>query len=89
VGDADLGRNFGGAQVLQSDTGNRDGDCVLYRKWGRIGTPIRGNKTDHLPATRATDEFERLFEEKTGNLWAERERFVQVRLLVEESRRVV
>ncbi len=54
-------------QVLKSDAGQ---DCVLYRKWGRIGTLIRGNLTQRLGESGSLAKFEELFEEKTGNPWA-------------------
>ncbi len=54
-------------QVLKSDSGR---DCVLYRKWGRIGTPIRGNLTQQLGESGSVAKFEELFQEKTGNPWA-------------------
>ncbi len=54
-------------QVLKSDTGK---DCALFRKWGRIGTLIRNNMTQHMDESRCLAMFEQLFEEKTGNPWA-------------------
>lgn len=54
-------------QVLQSDS-NRD--FWLFRAWGRIGTSVGDKKVEKFPsASSACDEFERLFEEKTGNIF--------------------
>lgn len=52
-------------QVLESDAGRK---FWLFRSWGRIGTKVGDNKVESYPsASTACDQFEQLFEEKTGN----------------------
>ncbi|KAL7019197.1 hypothetical protein ACKWTF_011043 [Chironomus riparius] len=54
-------------QVLESDAGK---NYWLFRSWGRIGTSVGSTKTDSFfSAQEACEEFERLFEDKTGNYW--------------------
>lgn len=52
-------------QVLEADKGN---NFWVFRGWGRIGTTIGSTKLETFhSADAAVEEFERLFEEKTGN----------------------
>lgn len=52
-------------QVLEADTGK---NYWVFRGWGRIGTIIGNTKVENFhSAEAAVEEFERLFEEKTGN----------------------
>lgn len=54
-------------QVLQSDVGR---DFWLFRSWGRIGTRVGDTKLDkYHSADSACEEFEKLFQEKTGNMF--------------------
>ena len=54
-------------QVLESDAGRK---YWLFRSWGRIGTKVGDSKIETFPsADTACTEFERLFEEKTGNMF--------------------
>lgn len=54
-------------QVLESDAGR---NYWLFRSWGRIGTNVGDHKTEsYFSAQEACSEFERLFEDKTGNIW--------------------
>jgi poly [ADP-ribose] polymerase len=54
-------------QVLQSDAGR---EFWLFRSWGRIGTKIGNTKLEKFhSAESACEQFETLFEEKTGNMW--------------------
>ena len=45
----------------------------IFRKWGRVGTTIGGSKLDRLSKGEATVEFCRLFHEKTGFPFEQRE----------------
>ena len=56
-------------QVIQTDMGNQ---TYLFRKWGRIGTKQGGKKVEQMSKADAIDEFEALFEDKTGNQWEDR-----------------
>lgn len=62
-------------QILKHDRDNR---YWLFRSWGRIGTTIGGNKLDSLSLEECVEQFENLFEEKSGNCWQTREHFVKV-----------
>ncbi|XP_032677618.1 poly [ADP-ribose] polymerase [Odontomachus brunneus] len=62
-------------QILKHDQHSR---YYLFRSWGRIGTTIGGNKLDSLSSEECIEQFEALFEEKTGNQWKTREHFVKV-----------
>jgi len=63
-------------QVLQHDV--QLGKYVLFRKWGRVGTDIGGNKTQQCSSDQhAMNEFTKLFLEKTGNSWSQRDSFVK------------
>lgn len=54
-------------QVLESDAGRK---YWLFKSWGRIGTNVGDSKIDAYPSANiACNEFERLFEEKTGNMF--------------------
>ncbi|KAG5673403.1 hypothetical protein PVAND_003458 [Polypedilum vanderplanki] len=54
-------------QVLESDM---ERNYWLFRSWGRIGTDVGDNKTEKcFSVEEAITEFERLFEEKTGNIF--------------------
>lgn len=50
----------------------------LFRSWGRIGTTIGGNKLERMSLEECIEQFESLYEEKTGNEWKNREHFVKV-----------
>ncbi|GBG68001.1 hypothetical protein CBR_g1120 [Chara braunii] len=55
-------------QVIEADKGK---NCWVFRKWGRVGDAKRGSqKIEGMPKARAIEEFEALFEEKTGSRWA-------------------
>ena len=50
----------------------------IFRAWGRVGTTIGGNKVDSFGSKAlAKEEFERLYLEKTGNLWEDRDNFTK------------
>lgn len=52
-------------QVLESDAGKK---YWLFRGWGRIGTKVGDSKLEKHPSPEsACEEFERLYEEKSGN----------------------
>ncbi|KAK3031656.1 hypothetical protein RJ639_035024, partial [Escallonia herrerae] len=54
-------------QIIQDDKGS---DCHVFRKWGRVGNEkIGGTKLEEMSKSDATQEFKRLFLEKTGNTW--------------------
>lgn len=50
----------------------------LFRSWGRVGTTIGGTKVEPLPKQQAINQFKLLFEEKTANMWENRDHFVKV-----------
>jgi len=63
-------------QVLEHD---KKPKWYVFRAWGRIGTTIGGNKTkDYNERQDAIQEFEALYEEKTGNRWSQRHNFHKV-----------
>ncbi|KAK0084215.1 hypothetical protein PV325_001027 [Microctonus aethiopoides] len=61
-------------QILKHDNKNK---YWLFRSWGRIGTSIGGNKLDNEDLDYCIAEFERLYEEKSGNEWRNRKSFVK------------
>jgi len=62
-------------QILKHDHHQK---YYLFRSWGRIGTTIGGNKLDTMSLEECIEQFESLYEEKTGNQWKNRENFVKV-----------
>ncbi|KZC08363.1 PREDICTED: poly [ADP-ribose] polymerase [Dufourea novaeangliae] len=62
-------------QTLKHDKQNK---YWLFRSWGRIGTTIGGTKLEQLSLEECIEQFESLYEEKTGNVWSQREYFVKV-----------
>ncbi|EFN69632.1 Poly [ADP-ribose] polymerase [Camponotus floridanus] len=62
-------------QILKHDKFER---YHLFRSWGRIGTTIGGNKLEELSLEECIEQFESLYEEKTGNQWKNRQHFVKV-----------
>lgn len=62
-------------QILKHDKQNK---YWLFRSWGRIGTTIGGTKLEELPCESCIEQFENLYEEKSGNSWKRRENFVKV-----------
>eukprot|EP00039_Didymoeca_costata_P007541 m.100947 g.100947 ORF g.100947 m.100947 type:complete len:1020 (-) comp13730_c0_seq1:96-3155(-) len=59
-------------QLLESDDGR---GYYLFRAWGRIGATVGGTKLDRMNKAQAKAEFEKIFLDKTGNLWRDRENF--------------
>lgn len=60
-------------QLLQSESSDK---FWLFRSWGRIGTIIGDNRLNKMSTLlEAKNEFERLYEEKTGNMWCDRHDF--------------
>uniref|UniRef100_A0A822XL21 Poly [ADP-ribose] polymerase n=1 Tax=Nelumbo nucifera TaxID=4432 RepID=A0A822XL21_NELNU len=54
-------------QIIQEDKGS---GFYVFRKWGRVGNDkIGGSKLEEMSKSDATQEFKRLFLEKTGNPW--------------------
>lgn len=78
LGMVDISRgtnSFYKLQVLESD---KMSSYWVFRSWGRVGTTIGGNKLEKFPTKLdAILEFKRLYEEKTGNVWEQRENFVK------------
>ncbi len=74
VTDITSGTNsYYGLQVLESDQKNK---WALFRKWGRVGTNIGSCKTEDFGKKEtAITEFRKLYLDKTGNDWSERDRF--------------
>lgn len=62
-------------QILKHDKFER---YHLFRSWGRIGTTIGGNKLEELSLEECIEQFESLYEEKTGNQWKNRQHFVKM-----------
>ena len=76
ITDIQSGRNsYYKMQILKDDKKEK---YWLHRNWGRIGTTIGGVKTDQMALEDCIREFERLYEDKTGNIWAKRDNFVKV-----------
>ncbi|EKX43046.1 hypothetical protein GUITHDRAFT_111089 [Guillardia theta CCMP2712] len=63
-------------QIIESDDSKT---THLFRKWGRIGVESKGTKLEKMPKDSCIHEFEKLFQEKTGNPWRDRtpDRFTQ------------
>ncbi|XP_023662803.1 poly [ADP-ribose] polymerase 1 [Paramormyrops kingsleyae] len=54
-------------QLLEDDVQKR---YWVFRSWGRVGTTIGGNKLEKFyDKNSAMDNFQNLYEEKTGNAW--------------------
>ena len=63
-------------QILEHD---KKPKWWVFRSWGRVGTTVGGTKLeDFHEKLDATREFERLYEEKTGNRWSNRKDFKKV-----------
>ncbi|CAK1553493.1 unnamed protein product [Leptosia nina] len=63
-------------QVLEADNKKK---YWLFRAWGRIGTPIGGNKVEDCKSLYdATQRFEDLYMEKTQNPWEMRDDFMKM-----------
>ena len=51
----------------------------MFRAWGRLGTTVGGNKLQEFDSIHdAVKEFKRLYEDKTGNRWENRQHFQKV-----------
>ncbi|XP_012538492.2 poly [ADP-ribose] polymerase [Monomorium pharaonis] len=61
-------------QILKHDRQER---YHLFRSWGRIGTTIGGNKLEEMSLEECIEQFESLYEEKTGNQWKNRAHFIK------------
>eukprot|EP00029_Vermamoeba_vermiformis_P007076 TRINITY_DN2952_c0_g1_i1.p1 TRINITY_DN2952_c0_g1~~TRINITY_DN2952_c0_g1_i1.p1 ORF type:complete len:941 (+),score=268.76 TRINITY_DN2952_c0_g1_i1:48-2870(+) len=62
-------------QLLEEDNGNK---WYVFRKWGRVGTTIGGNKLEAFSTKAAAKKnFEKLYYEKTLNEWSNRKKFVK------------
>lgn len=60
-------------QILEHD---KKPKWYVFRSWGRIGTTIGGDKVDTYEEKHdAIAEFERHYEDKTGNRWSQRNNF--------------
>ncbi|KAM0731843.1 Poly [ADP-ribose] polymerase [Formica fusca] len=62
-------------QILKHDKLER---YHLFRSWGRIGTTIGGNKLEGMALEDCIEQFESLYEEKSGNQWKNRQHFVKM-----------
>ncbi|XP_043248325.1 poly [ADP-ribose] polymerase [Colletes gigas] len=62
-------------QILKHDKQNT---YWLFRSWGRIGTTIGGTKLEKLALEDCIEEFESLYQEKSGNDWNRREHFIKI-----------
>lgn len=62
-------------QVLESDEAARKG-YWLFNSWGRTGTDIGDSRTtSYTNAEQACAEFQKLYEEQTGNNWDQKDYF--------------
>jgi poly [ADP-ribose] polymerase len=78
LGMVDIKRGTNSYYKLQILEGDSNKSFYLFRSWGRVGTDIGGNKCDHMyTASEAVREFERVYEEKTGNFFQQRKNFVK------------
>jgi predicted DNA-binding WGR domain protein len=67
--------SFYALQLLEEDNGNK---WYVFRKWGRVGTTIGGNKLEPFSTKAAAKKnFEKLYYEKTLNEWSNRKSFVK------------
>jgi len=48
---------------------------VLFTRWGRIGQTGQYQRTPFASKEEAIAEFEKIFKSKSGNLWADRNKF--------------
>ena len=63
-------------QVLEHD---KKPKWYVFRSWGRVGTTIGGNKTEEFRERNdALENFQMLYEDKTGNRWSQRHNFKKV-----------
>lgn len=78
LGLTDIQRNKNSYYKLQVLVSERKNKFWLFRSWGRIGTTIGGNKTENFSTlNEAVNEFERLYLEKSGNEFYDRDNFVK------------
>eukprot|EP00759_Apiculatamorpha_spiralis_P017159 PhF_6_TR2328/c0_g1_i1/m.4149/K10798/PARP; poly [ADP-ribose] polymerase len=63
-------------QLLEADAGKK---WYVFRKWGKLGhDDIGGTKlSEYTKIDGALKEFEKMFLDKTGNHWADRDNFVK------------
>lgn len=62
-------------QLIELDTKKT---WYVYRKWGRVGTTIGGDKKEKFSSIdSAKAAFVKIYEEKTENSWAHRDQFVK------------
>ncbi|XP_062080552.1 poly [ADP-ribose] polymerase 1 [Humulus lupulus] len=66
---SDLSTGVNSYYILQIIQDDKSLDCYVYRKWGRVGTKIGGEKLEEFSKSDAISEFKRIFREKTGNSW--------------------
>ncbi|KAL7291310.1 hypothetical protein TKK_0014913 [Trichogramma kaykai] len=62
-------------QILKHD---KHEQYWLFRSWGRIGTTIGSTSCDKMGLENCEEKFKALYEEKTGNSWSNRDRFVKI-----------
>ncbi|OXU23091.1 hypothetical protein TSAR_015014 [Trichomalopsis sarcophagae] len=76
ITDIQSGKNsFYKLQILKHDKNEK---YWLFRSWGRIGTTIGGKKCDNKALEDCIQEFEELYEEKSGNMWCARDHFMKI-----------
>ncbi|XP_048337120.1 poly [ADP-ribose] polymerase 1 isoform X1 [Ziziphus jujuba] len=67
---SDLSTGINSYYILQIIQDDKNSDCYVFRKWGRVGNDkIGGKKLEEMSKSDAICEFKRLFLEKTGNPW--------------------
>lgn len=78
LGLTDIQRNKNSYYKLQVLVAEKMHKFWLFRSWGRIGTTIGSSKTETFSTLNdAVSEFERLFLEKSGNEFCDRDHFVK------------
>eukprot|EP01127_Copromyxa_protea_P001448 TRINITY_DN1143_c0_g3_i1.p1 TRINITY_DN1143_c0_g3~~TRINITY_DN1143_c0_g3_i1.p1 ORF type:complete len:959 (+),score=185.81 TRINITY_DN1143_c0_g3_i1:43-2919(+) len=74
----DLAKNFNSFYCLQVVEHDTEAKWYVFRKWGRIGTNVGGSKVEKFASKSvAIHEFGKLYSDKTGNEWADRNKFVK------------
>eukprot|EP01125_Pyxidicula_operculata_P013990 TRINITY_DN463_c0_g3_i2.p1 TRINITY_DN463_c0_g3~~TRINITY_DN463_c0_g3_i2.p1 ORF type:complete len:777 (-),score=138.65 TRINITY_DN463_c0_g3_i2:549-2879(-) len=64
--------------ILQLIEHDSQDEWYIYRKWGRVGTDIGSDKLEEFTTrARAIHQFKRLYLDKTGNEWEDRNNFVK------------
>ena len=71
-----VGQNNNKYYLLQVLEHNFKSDYVVWFRWGRVGK-IAGTTLQNLPLNKAIAAFEKKFQDKTKNQWADRKNFTK------------